>query len=185
MNFTYAAQPTGTDIVSLSDMKEWLRVDHDAEDTIITAIIDSAVQSVQDYTGRHFKATTWTYTMEFMRNIDIPYSVDTVTLISYHNTAGSTSNLTNNTDYYYGKENGVLKVKYIEIPSDIKDERMDAVSISGTTINEINAPLTQAIKMLCAHFYENRRAVIVGAISNEIPMGVKALLNPYRIISLK
>jgi uncharacterized phiE125 gp8 family phage protein len=185
MNFTYTAQPTGTDIVSLADMKEFLRVDHSDEDTTITAIIDAATQSIQDYTGRHFKATTWLYQMEFMRNVDIPYSVNTVTGISYYNTAGNTTSLTNNTDYYYGKENGVLKVKYIEIPSDIIDERMDAVNIVGTTVNEINAPLTHAIKMLAAHYYENRRAVVVGTITAVIPLGIKAIINPYRLINLK
>ena len=186
MNFTYAAQPTGTDLISLADMKEFLRVDHSDEDTTITAIIDAATQSIQDYTGRHFKATTWLYSMEFMRNVEIPYSVSLVAGISYYNTAGGATALTDNTDYYWGIVNGVLRVKYINTPSDIIEDKMNAVNIIGATVNEINPPLTHAIKMLSAHYYENRRAVVVGATSAiEIPLGVKAIINPYRLINLK
>ena len=185
MNFTYSAQPTGTDIVSLADMKEFLRVDHSDEDATITAIIDAATQSIQDYTGRHFKATTWLYTMEFMRNVDIPYSATTVGSVVYLNTNAGTTTLNNNVDFYYGLENGILKLKYIEIPSDIRENRLDAITITGSVTNQINPPLTHAIKMLAAHYYENRRAVVVGTITAVIPLGIKAIINPYRLINLK
>jgi len=38
--------------------------------------------------------------------------------------------------------------------------------------------------MLASHYYENRRAVIVGVKASKIPLGIEAILNPYRIISL-
>jgi hypothetical protein len=39
----------------------------------------------------------------------------------------------------------------------------------------------QAIRILAGHFYENRQAVLVGTIATELPIGVHALLAPYRV----
>ena len=43
MNVTRPAYATGTDVISLADIKEFLRVDHDDEDTTIGALLDTAV----------------------------------------------------------------------------------------------------------------------------------------------
>lgn len=45
------------------------------------------------------------------------------------------------------------------------------------------APLTQAAKMLVAHFYTNREASVVGIKLDELPLGVSALIAPYRSFS--
>jgi uncharacterized phiE125 gp8 family phage protein len=65
MKFTVADIPLGTDIISLVDMKEFLRVDHSDEDTTISAIITSAAMAVQDYTGRVFLSTTYTLKTDY------------------------------------------------------------------------------------------------------------------------
>lgn len=183
MNFTYAAQPTGTDIISLADMKEWLRVDHSDEDTTITAIIDSAVQSIQDYTGRHFKTTTFIANIDAFYYVDLPYQVTTVSSVTYLDKAGASQTL-DTSKYFVDTTSQPGRVKFKNTP-DLVEDKFNAVQINGTITNSIKPPLTHAIKMLAAHFYENRRAVIVGTISSEIPYGIKAIINPYRIISLK
>mgnify|MGYP003558178811 FL=1 len=43
------------------------------------------------------------------------------------------------------------------------------------------APLRQAVLLLAGHFYENREAVLVSAISKEIEFAVTALCAPYRL----
>jgi len=183
MYFHYSAQPTGTDIISLADMKEWLRVDHSDEDTTITAIIDSAVQSIQNYTGRHFKTTTFIATLDSFHSATFPYEVSGITAISYIDRAGSVQTLISS-KYFLDLYTQPARIKFKNTPDIIEDE-FNAITIAGTITNSIKPPLVHAIKMLAAHFYENRRAVIVGTISSEIPLGIKALINPYRIISLK
>jgi uncharacterized phiE125 gp8 family phage protein len=188
MKFTYGAQPTGTDIISLDDMKEFLRIETLAtdEETTIIALLDAAVQTIQDYTGLHFKTDTWLYSMEYVQNVTIPYGVTTVGGITYYHVGGegSTTALTNETDYYWGLYKGVLRVKFINPPSNVLEHKMDAINIVGTVVNQINAPLTHAIKMLVAHYYENRRAVITTT-SSKIPLGIEAIINPYRLIHLR
>ena len=183
MNFLYAAQPTGTDIVSLSDMKEFLRVDHSDEDATITAIIDSAVQSIQDYTGRHFKTTTYTATLDSFYNTEFPYQVDGVTTITYNDRAGNPQTL-DSSKYFSDVIRKPGRIKFKDTP-DLEEDKFNRVAIVGAVTNSINPPLTHAIKMLAAHYYENRRAVVVGTITAVIPLGIKAIINPYRIISLK
>ena len=65
MKFTVADNPLGTDVISLADMKEFLRVDHSDEDTTISEIITSAAIAVQDYTGRVFVSSTFTLKTDY------------------------------------------------------------------------------------------------------------------------
>lgn len=183
MNFIYGAQPIGTDIISLADMKEWLRVDHSDEDTTIIAIIDAATQSIQDYTGRHFKTTTYVATLDSFYDTEFPYQVDSVTAVSYNDRAGNPQTL-NSSKYFSDVIRKPGRIKFKDTP-DIEEDEFNGVGIVGAVTNSINSQLTHAIKMLAAHFYENRRAVIVGTISSKIPYGIRAIINPYRIISLK
>ena len=184
MNFTYAAQPTGTDLISLVDMKEFLRVDHSDEDTTITAIIDAAAQSIQDYTGRHFKTTTFVFNLDSFHFIEFPYQVATVSTVTYLDRNGDSQTLAT-TKYFSDTVRQPGRITFKNFP-DLVEDKFNRVQINGTVTNDINPPLTHAIKMLCAHYYENRRAVVVGATSAiQIPLGVKAIINPYRIINTR
>ena len=46
------------------------------------------------------------------------------------------------------------------------------------------APLRQAIKLLIAHWYENRGVFEVGHDVSEVPHTVSALIASYRVLSL-
>jgi uncharacterized phiE125 gp8 family phage protein len=182
MRFSIATQPTGTDIVSLDDMKEFLRVEHTDEDTTITAIIDAAVQAAQDYTGRHFVSSVFSLSIDSFYNVEVPTGITTISGISYFDSAGDSQTLS--VDKYYAdfrREPG--RISFIDPPSTHTD-RFNAVVIAGTLGDTAYPPIKHAIKMLAAHYYENRRAVIITT-SSKIPLGIEAILNPYRIISLK
>lgn len=44
----------------------------------------------------------------------------------------------------------------------------------------LNDDLVTAMLLLIGTWYANRESVVVGSISSELPMGVKALIEPYR-----
>jgi uncharacterized phiE125 gp8 family phage protein len=52
----------------------------------------------------------------------------------------------------------------------------------GATAADVPEPLRHAIRMLVAHWYENRGLVAAGAAV--LPAGVDALIAPYRVLSL-
>ena len=142
MTFLYAAQPTGTDIVSLADMKEWLRVDHSDEDTTITAIIDSAVQSIQDYTGRHFKTTTFAATLDSFYNTEFPYQVDSVTAVAYSDTAGDSQTL-DASKYFSDVLRKPGRIKFKDTP-DLVEDKFNRVLVSGGVAHALS-PLKKVV----------------------------------------
>jgi len=49
---------------------------------------------------------------------------------------------------------------------------------------EIPNPIITAIRLMVGHLYENRQEVTSGGgVPREIPMGMHAILSPYRIIT--
>ena len=182
MKLTVAANPTGIDIVSLADMKEFLRVDHSDEDTTISAILASAAIAVQDYTGRVLINTTYTLNLDSFYNVELPGGINSVTGVTYYDTTKTSVTLPT-TKYYYDALREPARISFIDPPSTYV-EMYNSVTIVGAIGEQAIPTLKHAIKMLAAHYYENRRAVIVGVKASKIPFGIEAILNPYRIISL-
>lgn len=56
--------------------------------------------------------------------------------------------------------------------------------IDGNVTDEhalvLNDDLVTAMLLIIGTWYGNRESVVVGSISSELPMGVKALIEPYR-----
>lgn len=48
---------TGTEPVSITDVKSWLKVDFSAEDALLTALIKQVREHVENFTGRSFVAS--------------------------------------------------------------------------------------------------------------------------------
>lgn len=51
----------------------------------------------------------------------------------------------------------------------------------GDTADDVPAPILQAVRMLVGHWFQNREAVNVGNITSEIPLGVRTLIQPFRV----
>jgi uncharacterized phiE125 gp8 family phage protein len=182
MHLDITTQPVGTDIISLADMKEFLRVDHSDEDTTITAILNAAVQSCQDYTNRHFTTSNFTYYRDSFGCYEFPVGpINSITSITYQDVKNDTETL--DTDYYYSDfKREPARLAFSET-FQLYEDTYNAIVVSGTLGEAPAEPIKHAIRLLTAHYYENRRAVITGTIATELPLGVQALLNPYRIIS--
>ena len=50
----------------------------------------------------------------------------------------------------------------------------------GEDQEEVPASLIEAIYQLAAHWYENREATIIGVSGQELPFGVRQIINEYR-----
>lgn len=184
MKLEITTQPTGTDLLPLSTAKEFLRVDHSDEDTTITALINAAVQHCQDYTNRHFVSSNFTLSLDDFYNCEFSTGpINTITGVTYKDAANATQTLATS-KYWYDTKREPGRIHF-DSPPDTYDDDFNVVTISGTIGATPAEPILHAVKMLVAHYYENRRAVITGTHTIELPLGVAALLNPYRIISTK
>jgi len=42
--------------------------------------------------------------------------------------------------------------------------------------------LVHAVRLMCGHLYENREVVVVGTTAAQIPTGIDALIDPFRLL---
>jgi uncharacterized phiE125 gp8 family phage protein len=69
------------------------------------------------------------------------------------------------------------------------ERRSDAIEIVyvagfGDAGSDVPDAILKAMKLLVAHWYENREAEVLGTISTPIKIGVQALLAPYRFLTI-
>lgn len=185
--------------VSLSEAKEQLRVDYSDEDGRLGGMIAAATAWAQEWTGRTFMAATWVHTragfadwMELPRGpVSAVTSVTYIDSVLYLSDPGGTTVRTSSGYYkvltldaaeYYTSLDGPIGAVGLNIdgswPSTLS--RADAVRVAFTsgysTQAEVPAPVREAILLLVTYLFENR-----GAQSAEMPVAVRALLQPYKI----
>lgn len=186
MNVITPTPGAGTDVISLADMKEFLRVDHSDEDTTITALLDTAVAHVCDYTNRHIgTAATATFYLERWRPAALAYGpVVSINSVTYSDTAGAVQTLDTSKWYLQNHKDDTCLIFFHDTP-DLEEYNARPVIISAQVGGQPSNSIKHAVRMLVAHWYENRRGVVTGTTATTIPLGVHSLLNTERIIDTR
>lgn len=128
---------TGSEPVTLSDVKSWLKVDFTADDALITELISSARQFVEDFTGRSIVAST--VIVEVEEDLRLPLPIH-----------GEVTNVTLNgtdTTSYYISGSGVKRVIFTTSGS---------FRVTYLTLANTDNAIKTIIKKVVAHHYENR-----------------------------
>ena len=180
------AYTSGTDVVSLADMKLFLRVDGSDEDDTITALLDAAVAHISDYTNRHFTAGTKVkFGLERWRSASLAFGpVTAIAVVKYDDRAGDERTLSDS--YYYTElfTDNTTRISFHDTP-DLEEYNATPVRIECDCGASASPQIETAVKLLVAHWFENRRAVITGASANTVPLSVHSLLNSERIIDMR
>ena len=171
---------TGSEIVSLTELKAFARIETSDDDSIISNIIKSAREKCEAIINRDIIAKTRTL---FISNIDpsgeygnlyrrrvkivLPYApIDTITSVQTQDADGNLSTI--NYDKF-GFED-----KYIEVTS----AHTKNIKIVYTTTGMDDPNLKLAIKQLGTTYYDNRSDFVVGKNIN-IPTNVNTILSPH------
>lgn len=175
--------------VSLAEAKLYLRVTNDAQDDVITSLIEAARKYAELYCNRAFIDTVFDQSYDFGFP-DVfyltPVPVDSVTSITYLDEAGASQTLSSSlyrTDV--ASEPGRIEPAYGEVwPTTYPV--INAVTVRfksgyGTAGTDVPEGIRTAIKMLVGMWYEHREPVVTGTIATPIPMTVKALLDPFQL----
>lgn len=172
--------------VTVAEAKAQCRVDSSDEDALFTALIDAAVSYLDGWTGilgRALITQTWRQDFDrFGRCLRLPiFPVASITSVKYDDendveqTVGSSNYeiLTDDLGSFVHFADGY---GFPSISAARPAVRVTYVAGEAT----VPPAIKHAILMLVAHWYRNRETVIVGSAAAEIPVGVTALLAPFR-----
>jgi len=183
------ASPPSVEPVSLAEAKAHCRVEHDEDDTLISALIPAAREHVEAVTKRVLITQEWTWKLDaFPCQFNMPKPpLQSVESITYVDSAGNTQTL-DAAEYRVDNdcEPGRITEAY---DASWPTTRLvtNAVTVAftagyGQAGTDVPQPIRQAILLLIGHWYENRESVAVGVSVAELPQAVEALLSPYRMV---
>ena len=155
---------TGSEIVTTQDVKDYVRIDTSADDTIIGRMIEQARIWCENYISRDIVAKTRTYYVDSTNGVfDIPFApVDSITSVTVQGEAAEYTVL--------GLDNETIE---------LDGGSAEQVKVSYSTTGLSDGLLKQAILQLVSTYYDNRADYVDGSI-NEIPTNVKSILSSYK-----
>lgn len=169
--------------VSLAEAKAHLRVDGNAEDDLIGALIAAARVAVETDIRRVLIAQEWRAIIEpwpedgVMLPLQPAISVDGLRAID---SEGGSTPLTED-DYEFDPAD--FSVTLDPVTGAVRYE-IDFTAGYGAAAADVPQPLRQAIRLLVAHWYEHRAAVTLGDGPAATPIGFRELVAPYRRMAL-
>jgi len=182
-----AAEPLST-----ADAKAHLRVDSSDENAYIDALVIAARNYVERATNRALITQTWKLTLDRFPCKHVPIllkrsPLQSVSSIVYIDGDGAEQTWSSG-EYVVDAASTPGRVgpgPDYEGP-DAQLDRFAACTITfiagyGASSASIPAPLIHAIRMLVAHWFENREDVITGTIVSRVRMAVEALMAAYAV----
>lgn len=175
MNFKVVERPRA-EPVSLTEIRKYLRIDNAEDDLLLENLITVARSYCENYQHRDYMTQTLEITAS-ARSIELPRSEE-LQMIQRVKINGSII-----PKEWYKVKQDLLTVVKLEVLTN----RPVAVCYVTGVDDPVNVPaeVKQAICLLVAHWYENRIAVTIeSATPKALPLGIKALLDMGRVISL-
>lgn len=183
-----------TEPIDLSTAKLHLKQDASADDALINTLITAARQQCEAYTNRVLGTQTFTQTQDGFSHFPVAYpswcsgffiyaaplvSVDSITYVDPN---GVTQTWANTAYDVVKKANGYSYVRPVfGTVYPITRWQTAAVTVSVTAGGSVPDALIAGMLLLIGHWYENREAVIHSRFAVELPLGVEALWQPYKV----
>ncbi|MGA7972558.1 MAG: head-tail connector protein [Pseudolabrys sp.] len=176
--------------IALADMKTFLRVETSDDDDIITALIAGSRIHVEAQTRRALITQSWRLSRDSWPEdgrIDVlPAPLQTLTAARVYDEDGTARDV-DTQNFVLALAASALAFAPWALPMPgrlVAGIELDVVVGYGDAASDVPEPLKQAIRLLVAHWYENRALVANGTSRAELPQTVAALLAPYRVLSL-
>ena len=177
-----------TEPITLAEAKLHLRVDSSDDDDLITAQISAAREYVEAATGRALVQRTVALRLDAFPAGDIVLPLGravSVSSIGYIDTAGAAQTLAGG---LYSADVNAQPARIAPAYGESwPSTRAQTAAVTVTFVAgygaaaAVPAAAVVAIKLLVAHWYESREAVVVGTISGPLPMAVDALCAALRL----
>ena len=168
--------------VTLSQVKDALRIDYTDDNSELTRLIAAATAWVETYTGLLMtQASRTMYLREFKRTMFAHLPYVSLTSVTYTNPAGSVVTMTSGTDYWIDTSKTLPALEFLETPS-IKDGTLITVTYVAGYSTEPNE-VVQCIIALVGGWYNNPESMQPVALSAP-PLGAQFMLEHLRVRGL-
>lgn len=192
---TVLVTPPATEPVTLDQAKQHLRVDHDADDTLITTLIEAARHLVEGRLKQSLVTQTWDFYLDGWYEEVLNYypgryaarevvylakgPVQSVASVKYLDGSGVLATWAPSEYIVTPGLPGRITPAYSRtFPTTLPV--VDSVVIRYTAgYSTVPGNLRAAMLLVIGHLYENREETISGTIISELPLGVEALLAPH------
>lgn len=184
---TILLEPPASEPISLAEAKNFLRVEHDADDALISSLIAAARGQVESATRRVLITQTWRIVLDrwpASARIIAPVNPLRALLAARVLAADGTPT---------ALDMDAFTLNTVAVPGVIAFERANVsepgralagieldVSAGYGEVASVPAPLLQAIRLLLARAYEHRDRVA----DDKLPDNVARLVAPYRVVML-
>ena len=145
------------DIVTVANLKAFLRVDHSDEDTYITALRQVAINYIETITDTRLGDVSAVGYLDSWYPATFPVGpVQSISSITYLSTANTTQTL--GASFYYTDINvQPARIRFVS-PPDLYDDALDRVQINmviGFPEDSIPPPTIHAVRLLYGQLYLN------------------------------
>lgn len=176
--------------IALADMKAFLRVETADDDAIIAALIAGSRIHVEVQTRRALITQSWRLSRDSWpaagRLEVLPAPLQTLSAARVYDADGIANDIDMQA-FVPDPAASVLAFAPWALP--VPGRRaagieLDVVVGYGDDASDVPESMRQAIRLLVAHWYENRSLVASGTSGVALPQTVAALLAPYRVLAL-
>ena len=181
MKLERTSTSTYTDVISLATAKAHLRVDHSDEDALITSLISTAGEIVEEYTGQYLSSCGFTYYADHFTSVMKIHAGPGVRILTvkYYDT-DHTLQTWPATEYHSDVKSHPMRVQFENLPTEV-DDRVHAVQITGDAgYSTVPETLKSAMLLIIGHLYEHRKDVLVGVQSAPLVHGAKFLMDKFK-----
>lgn len=186
---------SSTPLVTLAEAKLHLGIINSVEqDALINSLVNAATSYLDGYSGilgRAMLTQTWRQDFAgFSKCMRLPVgNLIAVSSVQYYDSFNNLQTLSADAYSSLSDELGPFLVLNSGFSWPSTFDRRDAVRVTwtagyGPAATDVPAAIKEAVLLLVGHFYGNREAVTVGTLASELPLGVAALISPYRRKSL-
>ncbi|MEM9676744.1 MAG: head-tail connector protein [Pseudomonadota bacterium] len=177
--------PPALEPVTLVDVKAHMRIDTNAEDTLISDLIKVGREHVEHVTGQKLLSQTWRQyepglglTREVCARVGPVQSINAVTIYAQD----GTPRVLAGQEAWINRTRHQTRIAFAHtvVPAEtINGVEIDLVVGMADTAIEVPGSLRHAILLLVAHWYEFRGAVPADQQPVSIPPGFEALVRPH------
>lgn len=184
--------PPALEPLSLADAKLYLRVGHDDDDDLIASLIVAARSHVEGRARRALMTQTWRVTRDAWPpdgRFVLPLAPAREIVAARVYDAAGIAHETDTQSFVVnqGAAPGVIAFAPWFVPAPGRAAggiELDVTFGYGDAASDVPEPLRHAVRLLLAHWYENRGVTAADGGSAALPAGVAALLAPFRGLTL-